>query len=374
MADPIIIPIVPDICLSQSNLDLFWSQLNLGFQLIVQTADEELGLSLTLPGIPPIPLLGMPGIRIPRMEAQEIPLRLRRQPGVRGYVGNVYPVSQGGKGVGGKFGFPGFGGFEVEGIPPSMLPGISPSTYTMDWLNRNYQIIAELLAEEGIIFEPVPIPSVDICGGGDQLGGGSSPGAALITELVNGMNQQITNAIEDAVASCFNSPNGFTPLTDAGYFSAIAGTISANVAATTVEGIWTPGGNSQLIFTGYDTTAVNPYTGTAPAQLLAIDLCAGHGARLDYAWEINATGAGQGRMRAALVKVETGGTLTFIDTNDHVQAAGGSSSGSDSLTMAAGTLTGNEAVALFVRINGDGPNPEQGNAIFTYTTLVDLGP
>lgn len=344
----------------------------MGFQLIVQTADEELGLELTLPGIPPIPLLGMPGIRIPRMEAQEIPLRLRQQPGVRGYVGNVYPVGQGGKGVGGKFEFPGFKGFEVEGIPNSMLPGISPSTYTMDWLNRNYQIIAEVLATEGITFEPVPIPHVDICAGGTQGGqgpGGTSPGVVLVTELVNQMNQQITTALAGCITSNLDTVSAFNDTACWTETVTPNSSISTSGDGSLVTFNFTAGGVSGVL-----RNHRSPLAAEEPVRACTAKPCA-HAWRVTYLWSGNATVSPDDIVQRVIAYSldPLTSARTQIQSNTHTIPVGNTASGIDEIIVAAGIVPEGHHIGLQVDWNVSS-GAGSGFGLFQDVTIVDDGP
>lgn len=190
------VPVVPNLCTSSANFTTFVNLLNTAFDLTVQTINEELGVDFTLPGIPPIPLPGFPSIVIPGTKEAELKRRLHETPGVRGYVGNVFPVDQGGRGLDNNAVFPGFPSFTVEGLPGWTVTGTNPSTHVIQWVNTNYQILTGLLAEEGVDLEVEQIPTVELCGGGSEFHevgevGGISPGLVDLVDLVNRNNKKI---------------------------------------------------------------------------------------------------------------------------------------------------------------------------------------
>ena len=185
---------MPNLCGSTANLTTFISYLNTALDLTVQSINEELGVEFTIPGVTPIPLPGMPGIALPKQDSFDVLRKLHQTQGVRGYVGNVHPVDVGGKGVENNATYPGWPTFMVEGLGGFVVPGIDPSTHIINLMNTNYQILAELLLDEGVTWEQTPIPQVDLCGGGSSTvdvgaGGGSSAGQQLFIDIVNINNQ-----------------------------------------------------------------------------------------------------------------------------------------------------------------------------------------
>lgn len=373
MPTPEVTPI-PGLCISQTNLTTFINNLNLSFDLMVQTINEELGVSLTLPGIPPIPLAGMPSITIPKFEAMDINRRFAKQPGLRGYVGNVFPVSQGGKGLGGKYTLPGYPGFFVEGFQ-GQIPGIDPSTYIINLLNQNYQILVSQLAEEGVTVEVTEIPQLDLCGpdntqGGQQPGGSSSsPGAVAVVGIVNQNNQNIINELP---TGCIPDLSGFTTFTDTACWRELSsGSITLIRGVDSFSWSFTAGGVSNVV-RNHRSPLQPPEAAAGPD---CTPLPCANAWQIDYDFSGNAVASPDdivGRFIVFSLDPDTSARTT-IETKTHTITIGTSDSGSDSVIVAAGIVPLNHFIGVQVDVNVSG-GVGSGSFDFTNVILVDNGP
>lgn len=224
MADPIEyqVPLVSGICSSQSSMDQYVQSLNMALDLAVQVINEELGEDFSLPGIPPLPLPKSPDILLPELMPWERRLRLGNTPVPTGHLGNVFPLRNNKKSVSGKLAMPGVPEALIGAPSPGAVPGVDPSTYIINFLNQNIELMFQFLIDQGFDVSPITFPTVEICND-DTLGQGASPGQVIINEL---LRQNLKNALEPVAAA-----TGCLPIfNDATYTFASS--------ASTTDGCW----------------------------------------------------------------------------------------------------------------------------------------
>lgn len=211
MPDPI--QPVPGLCTSVQTLDNYRRQINLSLQLTLDAINEELGTTFSLPGLPPLPVQGLPELVVPGRAGWDRDLQIRKPVPPAGFIGNRFGIRAGGKSVEAKLRIGELPGFSIGGTGGLVVGGTDPSTFLITWINTNYQILAEQLAGESIEWTPIQVPYTELCetGAGEQDGGGSvSPGQLLVNDIVLLNNQ---GAILVGVAVC-TPYSTLTPFTD----------------------------------------------------------------------------------------------------------------------------------------------------------------
>jgi hypothetical protein len=195
MPDPI--QPVPGLCTSVQTLDNYRRQINLSLQLTLDAINEELGTTFSLPGLPPLPVQGLPELVVPGRAGWDRDLQIRKPVPPAGFIGNRFGIRAGGKSVEAKLRIGELPGFSIGGTGGLVVGGTDPSTFLITWINTNYQILAEQLAGESIEWTPIQVPYTELCesGAGEQDGGGSvSPGQLLVNDIILLNNQNAENA------------------------------------------------------------------------------------------------------------------------------------------------------------------------------------
>lgn len=350
MPDPI--NPVPNLCSSVQTLDFYRRQINLSLQLTLDAINEELGATFTLPGIPPLPVQGLPEIIVPGRAGWDRDLKIRKPVPPAGFIGNRFGIRAGGKSAEAKLRIGELPGFTVGGTGGLVVGGTDPSTFLIQWINTNYQILAEQLASESVEWTPIQVPYTELCeGGGEQDGGGSvSPGQLLVNDIILLNNQGAEGAAANAcisadwvdlVAPCaqtyvtFNDSSrgshGITPSFSGDTFTAVVTSSINDPTGSTSSTLITGGaGNETVDGTGFFQTK------DPPCQAV---LCEGTRVRVVASRSASISGSAQdgaslqvdaeGVIGIQLVHLSSGGNNTFDFTPLEVDTIT-SPSGSDS--------------------------------------------
>ena len=183
----ITIPPLTGLCGDSATMTTWEQLVMLNFQLMLQEIETNLGIEITIPGLPGV-TIPYPAINLLGRDGTEITIPGSRTFGSKGFVGNRFPIGGGGRTQDSTGLIPGFDDFGIPGGTID-IPGADPATLILEWVNTSYQVILEALETVGVFPVVTQIPlSLDLC---DDT----------VVPLINDLINQNNGAIEEAVGA-----------------------------------------------------------------------------------------------------------------------------------------------------------------------------
>lgn len=198
------------ICERLSDFVTWITLVNQSFRLTIETIEDETGITIDLPGVPPITMPGLPPITVPPLPIPSRPFGATTIPETRGYVGNVFPTSIGGGARSGRSAARDITGRTLPGGRDTTIPGVPPTQSILSWLNLNFDLIHRAITDSVDVPFPTTIPLLDLCDDEDRR---------LVEQTIAQNLDDVLDAVSAAACpACAVSPMGslLQPILDEG--------------------------------------------------------------------------------------------------------------------------------------------------------------